>query len=302
MTGRTILVTGGTGQVGLELLRQPWPTGVSVLAPGRDQLDLASTESIAAWFGGRQIDCIINPAAYTAVDLAEDNAGVAFLANAQGPAGLSDIARERNIPLLHVSTDYVFDGALDRPYREDDPVAPLGVYGASKLAGELAVRAGAPRHVILRTAWVISAQRNNFLKTMLRLADDRPELRVVADQHGCPTGARDIAEALRAIALAHLADASAPCGTYHFVNAGSTTWHGLAEAVMAASAARGGPHVPVVPITSSDYPQRAARPANSRLDPAKLMRDFGITPRPWQEVVGEIVNELVSAQQARTTA
>jgi dTDP-4-dehydrorhamnose reductase len=302
MTGRTILVTGGTGQVGLELLRQPWPTGVSVLAPGRDQLDLASDESIAAWFAGRQIDCIINPAAYTAVDLAEDNAGAAFLANAQGPAWLADIARERNIPLLHVSTDYVFDGALDRPYREDDPVAPLGVYGASKLAGELAIRAGALRHVILRTAWVISAQRNNFLKTMLRLAGDRPELRVVADQYGCPTGARDIAEALRAIALAHLADADAPCGTYHFVNAGSTTWHGLAEAVMAASAARGGPHVSVIPITSADYPQRAARPANSRLDPAKLMRDFGITPRPWQEAVGEIVNELGLAQQARTTA
>lgn len=302
MTGQTILVTGGTGQVGLELLRQPWPAGVSVLAPGRDQLDLASAESIAAWFAGRQIDCIINPAAYTAVDLAENNVGAAFLANAQGPAWLADIARDRNIPLLHVSTDYVFDGALDRPYREDDPVAPLGVYGASKLAGELAIRAGAPRHVILRTAWVISAQRNNFLKTMLRLAGDRPELRVVADQHGCPTGARDIAEALRAIALAHLADAYAPCGTYHFVNAGSSTWHGLAEAVMAASAACDGPHVPVVPIMSADYPQRAARPANSRLDPAKLMRDFGITPRPWQEAVGEIVNELGLAQQARTTA
>jgi len=302
MAGHTILVTGGTGQVGLELLRQPWPADVTVLAPGRDQLDLASEASISAWFAGRQIDCIINPAAYTAVDLAEDNVGAAFLANAQGPAWLADEARARGIPLLHVSTDYVFDGALDRPYREDDALGPLGVYGASKLSGELAVRAGAPRHVILRTAWVISAQRNNFLKTMLRLAGERPELRVVADQHGCPTSARDIAEALRAIALTHLADAKAPCGTYHFVNVGSTTWHGLAEAVMAASAACGGPHVPVVPITSADYPQRAARPANSRLDPAKLMRDFGITPRPWQEAVGEIVNELVSAQQARTTA
>lgn len=302
MAGHTILVTGGTGQVGLELLHQPWPAEVTVLAPGRDALDLASRESIAAWFAGRTVDCIINPAAYTAVDLAEENVGTAFLANAQGPAWLADIARERNIPLLHVSTDYVFDGALDRPYREDDPVAPLGVYGASKLAGELAIRAGAPRHVILRTAWVISAQRNNFLKTMLRLAGDRPELRVVADQHGCPTGARDIAAALRALALAHLADADASCGTYHFVNAGNTTWHGLAEAVMAASAARGGPHVPVIPITSAEYPQRAARPANSRLDPAKLMRDFGITPRPWKEAVGEIVNELGLAQQARTTA
>jgi dTDP-4-dehydrorhamnose reductase len=301
VAGQTILVTGGTGQVGLELLRQPWPAGVTLLSPSRMELDLTSDESITAWFAGRQINCIINPAAYTAVDLAEDHAGAAFQANAQGPAWLADIARERGIALLHVSTDYVFDGALDRPYHEDDLTAPLGVYGASKLAGELAVRSGAPRHVILRTAWVISAQRNNFLKTMLRLAAERPELRVVADQHGCPTGARDIAAALRGIALAHLADASAPGGTYHFVNAGSTTWHDLAEAIMAASARCGGPHVPVTPIISADYPQRAARPANSRLDPAKLKRDFGITPRPWQEAVDEIVNELHLAPETRTT-
>jgi len=302
MAGHTILVTGGSGQVGLELLRQPWPAEVTVVAPGRDALDLTSRESIAAWFAGHTVDCIINPAAYTAVDLAEDNAGAAFLANAQGPAWLADIARERNIPLLHVSTDYVFDGALDRPYREDDPVAPLGVYGASKLAGELAIRAGAPRHVILRTAWVISAQRNNFLKTMLRLAGERPELRVVADQHGCPTAAGDIAAVLRTIALAHLADAGAPCGTYHFVNAGSTTWHGLAKTIMATSAAHGGPNVPVIPIGSSEFPQKARRPANSRLDTSLLARDFGITPRPWQTVVDEIVGEVVAQQQARTSA
>lgn len=302
MAGHTILVTGGTGQVGLELLGQPWPADVTLLAPARDELDVASSESIAAWFAGREIHCIINPAAYTAVDVAEDSVGEAFLANAQGPAWLADIARVRDIPLLHLSTDYVFNGALDRPYRENDPVAPLGVYGASKLAGELAVRAGAPRHVIMRTAWVISAQRNNFLKTMLRLAAERPELRVVADQQGCPTGARDIASALRTIALAHLADAAAPRGTYHFVNAGSTTWHGLAEAIMAASAAHNGPNVPVVPIGSGDFPQKARRPVNSRLDAGLLARDFGITPRPWQMVVSEIVGEVVAQQQARTSA
>jgi dTDP-4-dehydrorhamnose reductase len=212
------------------------------------------------------------------------------------------MARARNIPLLHVSTDYVFDGALDRPYREDDPVAPPGVYGASKLAGELAVRAGAPRHVILRTAWVISAQRSNFLKTMLRLAGERPELRVVADQHGCPTSAADIAAALQTIALAHLADPAAPRGTYHFVNAGSTTWHGLTEAIMAASAAHGGPHVPVITNGSDEYPQKARRPGNSGLDTSRLTQDFGIRPRPWQTIVSEIVAELHTAQQARTSA
>lgn len=302
MTARTILVTGGTGQVGQELLRQPWSADVSVLAPSRAELDLSSEAGIANWAAGRHIDCIINAAAYTAVDQAEEDAEGAYLANAKGPAWLAALARERGVPLLHVSTDYVFDGALDRPYREDDPVAPLGVYGASKLAGELAVRASAPRHVILRTAWVISAHRSNFLKTMLRLAGERPELRVVADQQGCPTGARDIAAALRPIALAHLADRAAPVGTYHFVNAGSTTWHGLAEAIMAASAAHGGPHVPVVPIGSHEFPQKARRPANSRLDTGRLARDFGIIPRRWQAVVDEIVSELAAPQQARTTA
>lgn len=299
MTVRTILVTGATGQVGRELLRQAWPAHVALLSPNRSAMDLSSIESITRYCADRQIDCIINPAAYTAVDRAEDHAGEAFLANAQGPAWLGDLARERRIPLLHVSTDYVFDGSMDRAYREDDPVAPLGVYGASKLAGELAVRSAAPRTVVLRTAWVISAHRNNFLKTMLRLAGEQPQLRVVGDQTGCPTGACDIADALRKIALRHLDDEQAPCGTYHFVNAGSTTWHGLAEEIMRASEALGGPTVPVAPIATADFPTRAKRPGNSRLESAAIERDYGITPRAWKTVVQEIVSEL-SAQLRET--
>ena len=266
-----------------------------MLHPGRVELDLTSRESIAGFCAGKQIDCIVNPAAHTAVDAAEDAVGDAFLANAQGPAWLAEVARERAIPILHVSTDYVFDGSLDRPYRETDPVAPLGVYGASKLAGELAIRAASPRHVILRTAWVLSAHRNNFLKTMLRLAAERPELKVVADQFGCPTGARDIAMALRIIALSHLDDAAAPVGVYHMVNAGSTSWYELAQAIMAASSTAGGPSVPVQPIGSGEFPVKARRPANSRLDCEKLALDFGIAPRPWIEVVQEIVSEVLTA-------
>ena len=297
MTARkTVLITGGTGQVGLELQRQPWPADVTLLVPGRKELDLGLGDSIAAWFAERTIDCIINAAAFTAVDLAEASAGEAFLVNAQGPAWLADIARKQNIPLLHVSTDYVFDGTCNRSYHEEDDVNPLGVYGSSKLAGELAIRAATSQHVILRTAWVLSTQRNNFLKTMLRLATEHPQLRVVADQHGCPTGAADIAATLRAIALVHLTKSTPPCGTYHFVNAGKTTWYGLAEAIMTVSAQNGGPHVPVVPIGTPDFPTAARRPVNSCLDPAKLDRDFGIRPRPWQEAVNEIVNELLSAQ------
>lgn len=301
MQQRTILITGGTGQVGLELQDQSWPTNFTLLAPNRAELDLKSSDAITAWAAGRTFDCIINAAAYTAVDQAEDDASVAQRANAEAPGWLADLARTRNIPLLHISTDYVFDGQQDRPYREDDAVAPLGVYGASKLAGEMAVQAGAPRHIILRTAWVISTRRNNFLKTMLRLAAERPELRVVADQFGCPTGARDIAAALKNLALAHLTDPAAPSGTYHFVNNGSTTWHGLAEAIMAASAGRGGPYAAVHPISSAEYPQRARRPANSRLDTGKIARDYGIVPRPWQEAVAEIVNELLP-HHTRTSA
>lgn len=297
MARRIILVTGGTGQVGHELLRQPWPEDVTLLAPGRDNLDLASAKSIAAWFADGEVDCIINAAAYTAVDRAENDAGSAFLVNAQGPAWLADVARARDIPLLHVSTDYVFDGTLNRPYREDDFVAPLGVYGASKLAGELAVRASAPRHVILRTAWVISAHRGNFLKTMLRLAAERDELRVVADQLGCPTGAQDIAAALRTIALAHLDSAATPCGTYHFVNAGSTTWHGLAEAIMATSAQHGGPSALVIPIKTDEFPTPARRPLNSRLNSARIEKDFGIVAQPWQNAVAAIVSELNGTQR-----
>ncbi len=298
----TVLITGGTGQVGTELLRQPWPDSVTLLAPGRAELDLTSATSIAGWFAEHRVDCIINTAAFTAVDLAEDQAWEALMLNAQAPAWLAGQARERSIPLLHVSTDYVFDGSQEQPYREDDPAQPLGVYGASKLAGELAVRAIAPRHVILRTAWVVSPHRTNFLKTMLRLAGERAEVQVVADQIGSPTSARDLAAALRQVALTHLAQDGAPTGTYHFANAGSTSWHGLAEAVMAASRARGGPAALVTPIGTDAWPTRARRPANSRLDCVAIARDFGIAPRPWEPGIAEIVGELLAAEHARTAA
>jgi len=292
MGQKTILVTGGTGQVGQELLRQTWPDDITLLAPPRSALDIASNDSIRGWFGDRQIDCIINAAAYTAVDRAETEIGAAFLANAQGPAWLAEQASACGAALLHLSTDYVFDGQLNRPYRETDVTMPLGVYGASKLAGELAVRAGAPRHVILRTAWVISARGRNFLKTMLRLAGEQTELRVVADQHGCPTGASDIAAALRTIALRHLEDPEAPCGTFHFANSGSTTWHGLARALLAEGRPRGRLNVPIVAIGTNDFPTAARRPANSRLDTSRIEQCFGIAPRAWQETVAEIMAEL----------
>lgn len=287
-----ILITGGAGQVGLELLAADWPEDVVLHAPTRADLDLGDAASVRTAFAATPFAAVINSGAHTAVDKAETEVAAAFAANAMGPAVLADATREAGIPLIQVSTDYVFDGAKDGLYLEDDPVGPLGVYGASKLAGELAVRAGNPRSVVLRTAWVLSAHRANFLKTMLRLAADRPALRVVGDQHGCPTSARDIAATLKTIALKMIADVDASTGVYHFVNAGETSWAGLASEIFTLSAASAGPTATVEAIPSSEYPTPAKRPTNSRLSTEKLTRDYGIAPRPWQAAVAEIVTEL----------
>ena len=287
-----ILITGGAGQVGLELQSADWPQDVVLHAPSRAELDLGDAGLVRAVLAATPFAAVINSGAHTAVDKAETEVAVAFAANAMGPAVLADATREAGIPLIQVSTDYVFDGSKDGPYVETDPVGPLGVYGASKLAGELAVLQGNPRSVVLRTAWVLSVHRANFLKTMLRLAADRTVLRVVGDQHGCPTSARDIAAALKTVTLKMIADPHAPTGVYHFVNTGDTTWAGLASEIFALSGASGGPSATVEAIASREYPTPAKRPANSRLATDKLTRDFAITPRSWQDAVAEIVTEL----------
>ncbi len=278
--------------MGLELQSADWPQDVVLHAPSRAELDLGDAGLVRAVLAATPFAAVINSGAHTAVDKAETEVAVAFAANAMGPAVLADATREAGIPLIQVSTDYVFDGSKDGPYVETDPVGPLGVYGASKLAGELAVLQGNPRSVVLRTAWVLSVHRANFLKTMLRLAADRPVLRVVGDQHGCPTSARDIAAALKTVTLKMIADPHAPTGVYHFVNTGDTTWAGLASEIFALSGASGGPSATVEAIASREYPTPAKRPANSRLATDKLTRDFAITPRSWQDAVAEIVTEL----------
>ncbi len=289
---REILVLGGSGQVGTALGRLALPKGVGLVAPPRSTCDLADSASVAATVAARPWAAVINAAAYTAVDRAETEIAAAWTLNALGPAVLAEATARAGIPLVHVSTDYVFSGALDRPYREDDPIGPIGVYGASKEGGEQAVRTAHPRHAILRTAWLVSPYGTNFLKTMLRLAAEREEIRVVADQIGCPTSADDVAEALLAAALRLADDPAAPTGTFHAVNAGETTWAGFASAIMAASAARGGPSARIVPITTADYPTPARRPANSRLATDRLAAAFDIRLRPWQEATEAIVAEL----------
>lgn len=279
-----VLVTGGSGQVGTELRALGPKLGFEVLAPGRAELDLSSSCAIDRLLDREPLAAIINCAAYTAVDKAESEAELAFAVNAAAPGLIAKEAAARTIPLLHVSTDYVFDGARDDFYVEDDPVAPLGVYGASKLDGERAIEACHPAAVILRTAWVVSPHGHNFVKTMLRVGAERKRLRVVDDQRGSPTSARDIARTL--LAIAGRGDAR---GTYHFVNSGEASWWDLARFVFD----RAGLDVEVEPITTADYPTPARRPANSRLSTTKLQHELGITPRPWQEAVGEVVDELV---------
>ncbi len=287
-----ILVTGGAGQIGQELLAAHWPAEVIVHAPSRADLNLTDAASIKAAFAREPFAAVINSGAWTAVDGAEANVADAFAANALGPAVLADITRAQGVPLIQISTDYVFDGSKSDFYVEGDPVAPLGVYGASKLAGELSVLMGNSRSVVLRTAWVMSVHRTNFLKTMLRLANERSHVRVVGDQHGCPTSAHDIAAALRTITLRMIADPGAPTGVYHFVNAGETTWAALAREIFSASAQMGGAHTEIEPIRTAEYSTPARRPVNSRLSTEKLSRDYGIQPRPWQTAISEIIAEL----------
>ncbi|WP_375462433.1 dTDP-4-dehydrorhamnose reductase [uncultured Methylobacterium sp.] len=293
-----ILILGGAGQVGTELRALSWPDGVRLDAPERAALDITDAAAVSARMDGRAYAAVINAAAYTAVDRAEAEPVDAWRLNALSPAILAAETARRQIPLVHVSTDYVFDGARTGAYRPEDSIAPRSVYGASKAAGELAVRAGNPRHAILRTAWVVSPHRGNFVKTMLRLAAERDALTVVDDQHGCPTSAADLAAAIAVVALRMAADAGAPTGTHHCVNAGVTTWCGFARAIVAGSVRRGGRDVPVFGIPTSAYPTPARRPANSELSTASLTAAYGLAPRPWQAALDPILDRLVGPVSA----
>jgi dTDP-4-dehydrorhamnose reductase len=286
-----LLVLGGGGQVGHELCRLAWPAGYSIAAFGRDGVDVTQREAVFVAVARERPDIVINAAAYTAVDRAETERDIAWASNCTGPANLAAACHEAAIPLIHLSTDYVFDGSKVGAYREDDPVKPLGVYGESKEAGDRAVRAALAHHVILRTAWVYSAHGHNFVKTMLRLGAERPVLRVVADQIGSPTSAADIAAAIGAV-VARLASGNTSWGTYHFAGGGAVTWHGFAEAIFELAAPWRGPPPLVEAITTADYPTPARRPANSVLDCSQIGEAFGIVPRPWREALAEVIGEL----------
>ena len=291
-----VLILGRDGQVAFELQRALWPAGTLLSVAARPELDMARPESLEPVLVAAAPEIVINATAYTAVDKAEAEPGLAFAVNRDGPARLAELCHHRGAALLHISTDYVFDGSSTAPYTEADATAPLGVYGASKAAGEDAIRRAAPRHLILRTSWVYGIHGTNFVKTMLRLGAERDELRVVSDQHGSPTAAADIAATLVHLAT-RVAGGSAdptalPWGTYHYAGAGFTTWYDLADHVFQAQERLTGRRPRLVPIATSDYPTPARRPANSRLDCSRIARAFGVACRPWREGVDRVLAEL----------
>lgn len=294
-----VLVVGRSGQIASELRARLPAAGHEVLALERPELDLTRPESLAASIAGFRPDIVVNAAAYTAVDRAEDEVESAFAVNAIGPGLLGEATARAGIPVVHFSTDYVFDGAKGSPYTEEDVPAPLGVYGASKLEGERRLLAANPRALILRTAWVCSAHGGNFVRTMLRLGRERAEIRVVADQQGAPSFADDLADAVVAL-LPRLAAAPAgdPCfGIFHLTGAPYTTWHGFAEAILASAAARGQPAPRLVAITSAEYPVRARRPADSRLDCRRSAAMLGIHPADWRKGLARCLDRLLPGEE-----
>jgi dTDP-4-dehydrorhamnose reductase len=293
-----ILLFGANGQVGHELRRSLVPLG-EVIAATRSGVfedgmpcmaaDFDLPDALPALIGRVAPDIVVNAAAYTAVDRAESDREAAFRSNAQAPQRIAEACAAQGSLLVHYSTDYVFDGTGTRPYREDDATSPLGVYGESKLAGELAIRASGARHMMFRTAWVYAAHGKNFMRTMLRLAAERDELRVVADQIGSPTSAALIADATAQI----LGKGDMPSGVWHLTASGETSWHGFAEAIIAGAHARGllarAPRV--VPIATSDYPTPARRPAYSCLDLTKIRADHGIRTQTWQAALDAVLDQ-----------
>jgi len=286
-----LLVLGAAGQIGHELYRRRWPADYQIAGIDRAEVDIADRQQVDAAMRRERPGLVINAAAYTAVDRAESEADAAFAVNAVGPGNLAAACKTAGIPLIHISTDYVFDGSKAGAYREDDPVNPLGVYGRSKEAGDRAVREALAEHVILRTAWVYSAHGHNFVRTMLRLAGERPVLRVVADQIGSPTSAADAARAIAAI-VQRLAVGDNHWGTYHFAGGGTVSWHGFAEAIFELAAPWRGMPPKVEAITTAEYPTPACRPANSVLDCRRVAEVFGVTPRPWREALADVIREL----------
>ncbi|MFO1152014.1 MAG: dTDP-4-dehydrorhamnose reductase [Alsobacter sp.] len=286
-----ILLFGAGGQLGTELAQVAAARGIPLAGLRHGEADIADAASVSEAIARHRPTAIVNAAAWTKVDAAEQEPAAAGRANEEGPRQLGRAAAAAGVPVIHVSTDYVFDGTKHGAYREDDPIAPLGVYGATKAAGEAALRQAQPHHVIIRTSWVYGVHGANILKTALRLARERDELRFVSDQVGCPTATADLAAAV--LAAAQRATSADPVhGTFHFAGTGATSWHGFIAHVVAAQAPFTGRQPRVTPIATADFPTPARRPANSELDSGLFARTFGVRALPWRDASEQVVRSL----------
>jgi dTDP-4-dehydrorhamnose reductase len=288
-----IAIIGSNGQLGWELVRRAERRGYEALALDFPEIDIVKLASIKDNLSSKNLSLVINAAAYTAVDRAESEPDQAYAVNRVGSANLADFCEQAALPLIHISTDYVFDGSKAGPYCEDDPVAPLGVYGQSKEAGEAEVRRRIQEHLIIRTAWLYGVHGHNFVKTMLQFGKERETMRVIDDQTGCPTYAADLANAILLMTDHILSGKKTPWGTYHYCGGGSTTWYGFAEAIFKIAKKYEAFLVrEVIPISTDEYPTPVKRPTNSVLDCSKIENNFGICPRPWVKSLSDMIDAV----------
>ena len=297
-----ILVTGANGQLGWELSRRGGQAGLDIVSLNSAALDITDQTSIRRTIERHNLNLVINAAAYTGVDQAESEPELAFAVNRDGPAYLASACTELGIPLVHISTDYVFDGEKEGPYKETDPVSPLSIYGKSKAAGETEVRERLDQHVILRTAWLYGVHGHNFVKTMLQLGKERDLIQVVADQYGSPTYAADLGDTILRIVLKAKADGQINWGTYHYCGKGMTTWHGFAQAIFDLAGTHTSLRVKKIkPISTTDYPTPAKRPANSVLDCSLVERTFDVHPKPWRESLARMIEMMFSVEKSNNS-
>jgi len=294
-----VLLLGGAGQVGTEIRRIAILQKINIAAPSRSALHLEDVSAVEKILTTEPWDVVINAAAYTDVDRAESEEPAAFAINATVPSQLASLTGKRGIPLLHISTDYVFDGRKGVPYVEADEVGPLNVYGRSKLAGERGVATGNPRHVILRTSWVYSPWRKNFVKTILRLAGEREQIRVVADQRACPTAARDLAEScLQIAARCALGPERVSFGTYHYAGLGHASWYEFAHTILTTARTSLDRIPEVVAISTREYPTPARRPLDTRLNCEAIVRAFDVRLHEWQTSLANTLDQLLAPKDA----
>ena len=292
-----ILITGAGGQLGRELINQGQLKGFSVQAPSEDDMDITDLEKIDRCMAFHQPEVVINAAAYTQVDKAESEAALAFAVNTTGSANLARMCAKNKIPLVHISTDYVFDGQKGRSYLETDAISPVGIYGRSKAEGEIEIRSHLKEHIILRTSWLYGIHGHNFAKTMLKLATTKPKIRVVADQYGSPTNAADLAQTILIISDRMPFNNDVDWGTYHYCGQGVISWYNFAEKIVGLARLYADVKTTrIEPITTADYPTRALRPIYSALDCSRIQKHFGINPKPWQKSLEITIKELLVRQ------